>query len=262
MQVEEWGSGPTVALLHGNLPPESIRPLAEALADDFHVLVPTLPGYTGTSPLDLDGQAYRREALAEAIAARSDVAAVSLVGHSYGSYHAFDLALNSALAVGAIVGLGPMAGLADDEEREQFREFARLLRDGQDLTEVALARWQPPEHLQTPPGLAATISEWLGDAGLPLDLEVVADAPDLTERLGHITAPVYLRVGEFDAATPPQQAEALARQLSNATLDVVEGVGHLYAQQDLEATAEAIFEFLGGARRTEILTVAEVHEGL
>lgn len=257
MQVREFGLGPTIVLIHGTVPSDSLVPLAKELSDDFRVLLPDLPGYRGTDPLDPDGLQERREALEAVIDQWTDCAQVALVGHSFGSYQAFDLALAGEVSVGAIVALGPIAGLAD-EEREQFRGFAQALRAGQDLTDVALQRWFAPDYLEAHPEMRDKVGDWLQDAGLPGDLDLVAQAPVILERLGLITAPAYLRVGALDQATPPELARDIHQHLSNATLDVVDDVGHMLAQEDLEETAEAITDFLLGARRTDILEVADI----
>ncbi|QDG50267.1 alpha/beta hydrolase [Persicimonas caeni] len=92
------------------------------------------------------------------------------------------------------------------------------------------------------------------------------DAPDedeaerfehFVEQLGRITAPVYLRTAGDDQPTATLLAHQLQRYLSNATLDDVDA-DDLLAGDALDDTAEAISDFFLGARRTDVLELADV----
>lgn len=85
----------------------------------------------------------------------------------------------------------------------------------------------------------------------PFEAPAEADAFELfIEKLGRITAPVYLRTNvDHDDA---DLARRLQRHLSNATLDLIDG------EDNLDDTAESITDFLLGARRTDVLDLADV----
>ena len=60
-------------------------------------------------------------------------------------------------------------------------------------------------------------------------MQTIAALPDhdVRDRLGAITAPTLVVVGELDEETPPAYSEALAAGIPGARLEVIPGVGHL-----------------------------------
>jgi len=50
---------------------------------------------------------------------------------------------------------------------------------------------------------------------------------DVRDRLGRITQPTLVVVGELDEETPPSYAEALADGIPGARLERISGAGHL-----------------------------------
>ena len=65
---------------------------------------------------------------------------------------------------------------------------------------------------------------------------------DVYDRLPQVTAPTFCCGGRYDGIAPPENMEAIARQLPNATLELFEG-GHLFLTQDPKAW-ERIVAFL------------------
>lgn len=246
MHAEVFGEdGPRVVLLHGNVPPQSLRPLAEDLSDEFLVELVHLPGYGRSEPLD----AHSQEAVRDAVLAlvRGGSTPVRLVGHSNGAYHALHTAIADGGAhVDRLALLGPLATMAD-EERAVFGQFAEAIRGGVDLSDAACQRWVAPHWLEANPSFRDRVRRWFeaeADA-LACDIEATGKMRDLRGELADLDLPVYLRVGELDQATPPDGAREIARRLPDATLDVVPGVGHMLAQEDRAATVQALRGFLG-----------------
>ncbi|MHB8689797.1 MAG: alpha/beta fold hydrolase [Solirubrobacteraceae bacterium] len=56
---------------------------------------------------------------------------------------------------------------------------------------------------------------------------LVADLPALERRLGEITAPTTILIGEHDQVVPPNSARQLAKQIPGAHLVTIERAGHL-----------------------------------
>jgi haloacetate dehalogenase len=100
--MQLYGAGPPVILLHGcPTTPRSLEPLARRLARTHRVVVPDLVqvdvGFT--EALDLLVAALRA----------ADITRAAVVGHSGGTYRAFQLALDGRIEVTRLVGLGPIA---------------------------------------------------------------------------------------------------------------------------------------------------------
>ena len=244
--IDEYGFGDNaVVLLHGT--PTSVDyldPLVKALAPDFRVLVPHLPGY-GRSPRMTPCVLDDVSALLEEALAVRGVTKAAVVGFSGGSYRAFDLALRGKLAVTKLVSLGTTAGL-DDPEREGFRQIAGALRAGVDFSAILPPRFLAPTSLTNPDRLAA-VGSWLAavpSAVLADEMEAFANAPDLRPRLGELTCPVLLRNGALDGAAPPAATDVLGSQLRQGTVETVPDVGHALLVEDAAGTAGAVKRFL------------------
>jgi len=207
--------------------------VVRALPGRYRALAPDLR--TGPWEAELD----RLETLAPASCA--------LAGYSMGGRLALALALRRPERVRMLVLVSASPGLADAGERA-----ARLAAD------AALA-----ERIEAV-GVAAFAREWAAQplfAGQPAPVAALAHAdrlrrsaaehaaqlrglgtgvmPPLWDRLGDLTMPVALVVGERDAKFRAI-AERMARRLPRGEIVVVEGAGHAVALEAPEAVAEAI----------------------
>jgi 2-succinyl-6-hydroxy-2,4-cyclohexadiene-1-carboxylate synthase len=216
-----------IVLLHGfTHTGASWDPVVAELRGRYRVLAPDIRGHGSASdvePVSLDGvvEDLRR------------VEPVVLGGYSMGAR----LALHAALAaptVRRLVLIGGSPGISDPSERAARRAADEQLADelGQLSIEEVADRWaagtavlagQPPsvaavaraDRLRnTPAGLARAL-RGLGTGALP----------SLWDRLGEITVPVTLIVGERDAKFRAI-AERMAARIPCAAVDVVPGAGH------------------------------------
>lgn len=71
------------------------------------------------------------------------------------------------------------------------------------------------------------------------------DSFDLSERLGEITVPTLILVGDEDRMTPERFAEGLAEDIPGAELEVISSAGHMLPLEQPEKTANRVREFLG-----------------
>ncbi len=239
-------AAPAVLCLHGQFFDGRVfEDLSWKLAGARRVLVPDLPG-NGLSPLprpySLDGV---RSALELGLAARR-IGELSVVGTSLGCYHALGLALASRVRVRHLVLLGPIAG-ADPETKAFFAGHARAFAGGMNFVEPFMSLAVPADWATTHPAemasLKARVAETLRTT-LIAELDSIDRMVDLRPRLHEIRVPTLVRVGDADRNTPVAWAEAIARAIPGATLQVVPGVGHLYLAQDREGTADAVDRFL------------------
>lgn len=132
LNVEQWGSGPPIVLLHGFTGSAlSWGPLVEMLAARFTVLAVDVVGHGASSkPLELDRYAIDR-------AAEDAVAAIralgfrrsSWLGYSMGGRLALFVAVMFPQAVDRLVVIGASPGLSDPEERAARRVADEVLAE-------------------------------------------------------------------------------------------------------------------------------------
>jgi pimeloyl-ACP methyl ester carboxylesterase len=74
---------------------------------------------------------------------------------------------------------------------------------------------------------------------------------DIMDRLGKITVPAWIAVGEHDRLTPPKYATFLATALPGAALCVFPECGHLSMLEQPELFNREIVEFISGLVKTD-----------
>jgi 3-oxoadipate enol-lactonase len=247
IHIRETGKGPAVLLLHGC--PATTRgfaPIAERLSRSKRVVVPELPGYGASPPLDGLYSLARVEERLEAELLARGIREVEVVGHSAGAYRAFALALSGRVRVHRIVSLSGIAGYGDDV-RAAFRHFATMVRDGVDLRPGWRARMTGPRFDEADPSDVADVMAWTTAAPtavLAAELDAFAEAPDLRPRLRDLAIPILARVGDADQAAPVPFSREIVDHAANATLQIVQGCGHAIFYEDREGTREAVASFL------------------
>jgi 2-succinyl-6-hydroxy-2,4-cyclohexadiene-1-carboxylate synthase len=161
------------------------------------------------------------------------------------------IALHAALAlprrVGRLVLIGASPGIADEGARaERVAADERLAGEVEQMTIEAFAeRWAQTSVLadQPPPVQAAVREQRLRNtpAGLAAALRGLGTGalPSLWDRLGELTVPVDLVVGERDEKFRAI-AQEMAGGLPKASLHVVSGAGHAVHLEAPDAMAEVI----------------------
>jgi 2-succinyl-6-hydroxy-2,4-cyclohexadiene-1-carboxylate synthase len=232
-----------LVLLHGfTQTGRSWQPVLHALAARYRAIAPDLPGHGGF--------AERRPASFAACDAYVRVLAdqpITLAGYSMGGRIALHAALSLGPRVRRLVLVGASPGIADAAERA-----ARAAED------AALA-----DRIEAI-GLEAFVREWGAQPlfdGMPRGIAEIAHAdrmrntaaglaaalrglgtgvmPPLWDRLGELTVPVELVVGERDEKFRAI-AERMTAVLVAGRLHVVPGSGHAVHLEAPEAVAEVI----------------------
>jgi len=248
IEVAVYGQGPAVLLVHG-LPGSwrQLLPLADDLAADHTVVLPSRPGY-GATPLRC-GRTYGEQAAAYAalLDALNLHAGAAVVGVSGGgpSAAAFAAAfpdrttalvlacplapdrirIPPAMRVAALRGVGEvLSAAARARRRRQLarpEERERLIRD--ELSPSEQARLDDAmraeverffrSHLDAPPGLP----------GLRND---VAQARAARPFAGTVAAPTLVLHGDADTVVPADHARAYAAAIPGAVIEILDGASH------------------------------------
>jgi 2-succinyl-6-hydroxy-2,4-cyclohexadiene-1-carboxylate synthase len=232
-----------LVLLHGfTQTRQSWRRTVTALGGRYRALAPDLPGH-GLA-------AERRPASFAACAAYVRAAADGpcvLVGYSMGGRIALYTALALPGLVQRLVLVGASPGIADPAEREARRRADEALAERiESIGITAFAQeWgaQPLFAGQDARVAAAAHADRLGNTphGLAAALRGLGTGvmPSLWDRLGELSMPVSLVVGERDAKFRAI-AGRMAPAIPDCRVEVVDGAGHAAQLEQPEIVAAAI----------------------
>lgn len=264
------GDGPPLVLLHGFTgSAQGLTRLAEALARDYRVLAPDLPGH-GRS-LAHDGlERCSFDACVEdllATLAAGGHACAHWLGYSMGARLALGCAVRRPAAVRSLVLLGARAGILEPAQRAARRAAdealaGRIEREG---IEAFVDEWlaQPLFDTQRrlgPAFLAAARAERLAHTarGLAASLRGMGlgAQPPLFDALPRIAAPTLLVAGALDERFVAT-AHDLARRLPRAEVCELADAGHAAHLERPEPFVTVVRDFL---RRADGVSHAEHRE--
>jgi 2-succinyl-6-hydroxy-2,4-cyclohexadiene-1-carboxylate synthase len=234
---------PNLVLLHGfTNTGESWSEVVAALPERYRPLAPDIRGHGAASE--------QRPVSLTAVVADVSAAATApfeLVGYSMGGRLALHVALALPARVRRLVLIGASPGIEDPAARVKRRAAdERLADEVEQMTIEAFAdRWARTAVLaDQPAGVQAAVSAQRlrsTPAGLAAALRGLGTGalPSLWERLGELTLPVDLIVGERDAKFRAT-AEEMAAALPAARVHVVDGAGHAVHLEAPRAVAAVI----------------------
>jgi len=251
-------AAPAMLLLHGaGGASHSWRDLAPLLAESHRVIAPDLPGhgFTRLGAMQRSGIDLMAQDLA-ALLGRIGAAPSVLVGHSAGGALALALLAHLPQPPRAAILLNPALDSFKGVAGWLFPMMARAL---------ALNPFVAPTFARVATGRSVrTLVEGTGsrldERGLELYAHCIADRrhvegaltmmaqwrlEGLRARLSRIDLPVLALLGAEDRAVPPESAARAATALPNATVERLEGLGHLAHEEAPERIAARIARFLG-----------------
>jgi pimeloyl-ACP methyl ester carboxylesterase len=214
------------------------------------VVAPDLPGFGASRPVP---DVLRMEDVAEAGIVALDEAGVEravVLGLSMGGYGALALWDRHPDRVAGLVLANTRAGADDEAGRERRRALADRLRSEGSGFLVA----SPPPLLSgaAPPELWEQVRAIIGgqEAGAIAAASLgMAERADYTARLGEIAVPTLVVTSSADTLIPPGLTTPMAEAIPGATLEVIDGAGHLSNLEAPEAFNAAVQAHLGRALR-------------
>jgi len=247
VNASQTGKGPLLFLFHSLLSDRaSFDAIVPRLSQSFRVVVPELPGFGKSRPVDA-GLAGVADRMAEAVRDAAAGDDVFVLGNGYGGFVALQMAIRHP-GIAAKLVLADCGAAFSEQGREAFRNMAAAsqAKGLSAITDVAMRRLFAPEFQEQHPDLMRDRRE----AFLSTDPEVFRAACmalaelDLRPQLGQVKLPVLVLVGEHDEATPPPMSHELAAGLPNAQLRIIPGCAHVPQLQSPEVFLDAIGDFL------------------
>lgn len=223
----------------------------EPLAAKTRLITPDQRGFGRTSLPETDREPSLDDAARDVIAMldKLELDRVVLGGCSMGGYLTMAVLRAAPERVAGIVLIDTKAGADDDEARANRLKMAeRVEVDGVGwLPEAMLPALLGAKTRVDRPDVVAKVTELIKSqqpSGMAWAQRAMAARPDSTEALRAADVPALVIVGEEDTLTRIEESHAMVQALSDATLEVLPGAGHLSPAEDPPALAEAILGWL------------------
>ena len=248
------GVGRAVVLLHGHTLDRRIwLPVLPRLLDaGLRVIRPDLRGH-GRSDRPNSGYHVSHHATdVTAVLDGADLERATVIGFSFGGGVALELAETRP---DRVASLGLVATVMPDrpfepEFMDNLRQVAGVIRS-EGIAAAMAGPWASSplfRHSFSKPGIretvAAIVGSFPGAEFLATERDRVERDWTVPEKLAGITAATRVMVGEYEMPGFRAFSEEAAKQIRNATLEVVPDCGHLLPLEAPDAVARMIIELL------------------
>jgi pimeloyl-ACP methyl ester carboxylesterase len=253
-------SGPAIILLHGsNSSLHTWEPLVQRLGADYRIVTLDLPGHglTGGTP-DKDYSADGMAAAVDVVAAKLGLDHFILGGNSMGGWVAWRYALAQPGRVDALLLLDASGmPLRKGEKAPESNVGFRTLKypAGRWLATQITPRALVEQSLRGSVEKQAVVDEATVDRywellRVPGNREATVlrarmdREPAMAARVGDIKAPTLILFGDKDRIINPSAAQTFHERISGSEVVLLKNIGHLPMDEDPDATAAAIADFL------------------
>ncbi len=249
LYYEERGRGPALALLHGfPLDGRMWEQQLASLSDRYRVIVPDLPGF-GRSRLEA---AFTIESLADDVhelLKALEALPSALAGLSMGGYVALAYVKKYPTDLRALALVDTKAEADSPQAREGRQKMIELVRTSgpRAVADAMQPKMLSPDTISHRPQQVRALREMMEncpDATIENALAAMRDRRDFTNVLPSITVPTLIVVGESDAITPPEVAQAMGRAIPSSEVVVIRGAGHMSPLEQPEQVSAALRSFL------------------
>ena len=247
VNASQIGNGSPLVLFHSLLSDRaSFDRIAPALAKNFRVVVPELPGF-GSSEIVGGGLDAVADRMAQAVEDCAEGDDVIVLGNGYGGFVALQMAIRHPHLAKTLI-LADCGACFSEPGRQAFRDMATAAAANglTAIADVAMRRLFSLQFQNENPDLMRDRRE----AFVQTNPEVFRTACgalaslDLRRHLDKVTMPVLVMVGEQDEATPPSMSRELAALLPNAQLVILQGCAHVPQLQSPEQFLAEVGKFL------------------
>ena len=250
LAYSDEGQGPPVVFLHAfPLNRTMWEPQVAALSDRYRVVTIDLRGHgESDAPMwryTLDQFADDVHGLLEHLG----IARATFVGLSMGGYILFALYRKHPEPFQALV-LADTRATADTPEAKAARfSMAQIAyrRGVSVIADLMLPKLLSPASCEHRTDLRDHLRGIITGnqvSGIVGDLMAMEERPDSTPLLPAISVPTLVIVGEEDLASPPEEVEAMAKQIPGATFVRISLAGHLSNMENPGAFNAALLSFL------------------
>jgi pimeloyl-ACP methyl ester carboxylesterase len=247
VRVLEAGSGTPVVFLHGagGLFPDN--PFLDALAKNYHVFAPELPGYGDSTGEDLLEDMLDFTLHAADVVAELGIDKPHLVGHSMGGMIAAEMAATSPNDLRKLVLVGA-AGLWIPEQPIPDlyamlpHEYPKYLFHDPAAGLALLTGGLDFSNLEVLAEFYIANSRRMAMAG-----KILFPIPNrrLSKRLYRVKAETLIVWGASDALIPPVYAERWNQSIAGSRLVQIREAGHMVPYEQPEVFVSAVSGFLG-----------------
>jgi 3-oxoadipate enol-lactonase len=252
---QENGNGIPLVMIHGfPLNRNMWKPQLEGIANKAQVITPDMRGFGESSSMP---GVYYMEAMAYDIAALLDhlnLGTPVLAGHSMGGYVALAFCRKYIRWLSGLVLISSRATADTDEVKASRDKFAALAkeRDGiKTIAESMAPRFFSPKTISDKPDLVKQVKSIMmsctvdGIVGSALGMKARGDA---TALLSTIDIPTLIIHGADDVLVKRSESEAMAKQLPNARLEIIENAGHLPNLEQPKIFNDIVGDFVSKVR--------------
>ena len=222
LALTDQGEGRPYLILHGGAGPASVAGLADALAKDARVIVPTHPGFSGEPRPSWFSRIEDLVLAYLALIERLDLKNLTVVGNSLGGWLAAELALRHSDRMAAIVLLNAVGIDTGSPDKSIVDPMAV-----EPARRVELSFHNPQKFAVIPTGpqlavMAANQQTLRVYAGQPAFMH----DPGLRSRLSGISVPTLVGWGESDRIVDADYGRRFAQSIPGARFETISEAGH------------------------------------
>jgi pimeloyl-ACP methyl ester carboxylesterase len=180
-----------------------------------------------------------------------DSVPVVVAGFSMGGYVALDMLAHPARSIQGLLFMSTSA-MPETEQSRVVREKT-LAAMGADFPRF-VSGVQAFNTYSTDPVLGAQLRRMMLDIGPETgrrQVQAIMGRQDHRALLENLPMPVRVLVGRHDRVTPPPLSEALAQQIAQAQLEIIDDAGHMLPREKPEAVARVLRELISGTTTTD-----------
>ena len=235
IQYLEDGDGAAVVMLHGAGGLRRDEQVFAALASHYRLLVPSQPGFDGSTP----GLAATIPDVADVMAAfiGATVGRASVIGESFGGAVASWLAVRHPQVVERLILAAP-AGLNDPASGPRLASLSPA--------DMAVLLYGRPPSEQPSPAVAEQRQRNRANAFRLMGGRAY-DA-DLAAQLGTVAAPTLIVWGTADQMIPSSRAAQIAERIPGAQVVLLNGAPHVLSAAVPDQFLPPVLGFLEAAR--------------